>query len=383
MINNIGNDKIEVVVTGDFCPIGRIEQYCIEEKYSEIYNDVLPYLQSSDLKITNLECPLTIEKNLINKIGPSLSAHPKCVEAIKYGGFNIVTLSNNHILDQGEKGVVDTTDLCNKFGIKTVGVGINLHEASQPLLLRIKSKIIAIINITENEFSIATTNSVGANPLNHITNHKQIKYARENSDYVLLILHGGIEHYNLPSPGMVEQCHFFADIGVDAIICHHTHCFSGYEIYNDKPIFYGLGNFIFDIKSVALEDWYKGFFIKLNINNNSFSLYPYYQNKNKIGLQLIKDNEKEIFFNEISRLSEIIKDENILLENWLAFCRSKESYYLKSVFSLNRFQKILYRSKIFKTKKLTKKSIASFYNKINCESHREVLLEILKNKLID
>lgn len=83
-------------------------------------------------------------------------------------------------------------------------------------------------------------NSAGANPLNPIQQYYKTKEARHNADYVLVIVHGGHEHYQLPSPRMVEIYQFFIDAGADAVVNHHQHCFSGYEVFNDRPIFYGL-----------------------------------------------------------------------------------------------------------------------------------------------
>ena len=175
--------------------------------------------------------------------------------------------------------------------------------------------------------------------------------------------------------------HFFADIGVNAIVCHHTHCAGGYEIYNGVPIFYSLGNFIFDKKKSDPSSWFEGYFIKLNITHNSFSLFPYFQNKNKAGLRLMQDDEKNNYFNKITELNKIICNETLLNENWRNFCRSKEYSYLISVYPLGKWKRLLFRNKIFKSKIIKTRMIKSLYSKINCEAHKEALLEILKNQL--
>ena len=75
-----------------------------------------------------------------------------------------------------------------------------------------------------------------------------IQIAKEDNDLVIVIVHGGREHYQLPTPKQRERFRFYADAGADFVVGHHTHCYSGYEIYKGKPIFYSLGNFIFDYK---------------------------------------------------------------------------------------------------------------------------------------
>jgi poly-gamma-glutamate capsule biosynthesis protein CapA/YwtB (metallophosphatase superfamily) len=73
-----------------------------------------------------------------------------------------------------------------------------------------------------------------------IDNANQIKEAKATHDKVIVIVHGGHEYYNLPSPRMQKQYRFYADQGADFVVGHHTHCISGYEVYNGVPIYYSL-----------------------------------------------------------------------------------------------------------------------------------------------
>ena len=78
----------------------------------------------------------------------------RCIEAIKYAGFNIATLANNHIMDFGAQGLMDTVNLCSQYNIDTVGVGKNLEDASKILYKRKDGETLAIINCCEHEFSM-------------------------------------------------------------------------------------------------------------------------------------------------------------------------------------------------------------------------------------
>jgi poly-gamma-glutamate synthesis protein (capsule biosynthesis protein) len=98
----------------------------------------------------------------------------------------------------------------------------------------------------------------------------------DNSNYTILIVHGGHETFEYPRPRMKKLYRYFIDVGVDVVIGHHTHCFSGHEIYKGKPIFYSLGNFVFD------QNWSKktsvGEVIVLVVNKEKIikeSKYPY------------------------------------------------------------------------------------------------------------
>jgi poly-gamma-glutamate synthesis protein (capsule biosynthesis protein) len=256
----------------------------------------------------------------------------------------------------------------------------------RPLLVTIKDKRIAVLNFAEHEFSIATQNSAGAAPLNLIKNYYQILEAKRNSDLVIIIIHGGNEHYPLPSPRMVETYRFFAELGVMAVIGHHTHCPSGFEIYKGVPIFYSLGNFIFDWKDKMLESWYEGYFIKLTISKNKVTnivLTPYFQCKNDPGLQLMHGDELTEFLEKIEGYSNIIQNSDLLENKWLSFCKSHRVGYLSMLLSLNIFQGQLLKRNLLPEFFLKKKHLITLLNLFRCQAHRDVAVEIVKQEFGD
>ncbi|MBQ8935725.1 MAG: CapA family protein, partial [Oscillospiraceae bacterium] len=129
--------------------------------------------------------------------------------------------------DYGQVGVEDTIN-CLAGKIYCVGGGKTLAEARAILYKQIGGKAVAIINFCENEWSIARKDRGGSNPMNVITNFNDIRTAREESDLVVVIVHGGVEHYSLPTPRMKELYRFYIDAGADVVINHHQHCFSGW-----------------------------------------------------------------------------------------------------------------------------------------------------------
>ena len=117
----------------------------------------------------------------------------------------------NHILDYGHEGLLKSIECCKDQGLDVVGVGDNLSEAERIIYLEKDGKKLAIINCCEHEFSIATESEAGANPLNPIRQYYAIQEAKKHADYVLVIVHGGHEHFQLPSPRMQETYRFFVD----------------------------------------------------------------------------------------------------------------------------------------------------------------------------
>lgn len=263
---------VKVFVSGDFCPINRTEKLIFEGDFNKIFNDLLPIIKQSDIAVTNLECPLTTNDLKREKSGPSLKASENAVDSLQFAGFNLVTLANNHIMDYGESGLNSTLSKCREVGIDYVGIGSNNQNARKTFYKLINGVRIAFINFSENEWSIAKDNSPGANPLNVILNYYDIREAKNNADYVIVIVHGGHEDYSLPSPRMKQTYRFFIDAGASIVIGHHTHNFSGYEIYKNSPIFYSLGNFIFDRGKMINSRWNRGLAVQFSLEKKIFPL---------------------------------------------------------------------------------------------------------------
>lgn len=372
---------IKLLVAGDFCPRGRVEKHVSNGEYEYVLGEVKPYTSSVDYSIVNLEAPV-VGGNVkpIDKKGPHLKCSSNVIEAIKYAGFNMVTLANNHFYDYGDEGVKETLKTCNSYNIDTVGGGMNIMEASRVVYKTIKGVIVSFINCCEHEFSIATESTAGANPLEPVLQYYAIKEARKKSDIVMVIVHGGHEGYQLPSPRMKETYSFFIDCGADVVINHHQHCFSGYEIYKDRPIFYGTGNFCFDKLNGLDLSWSQGYMVELTFSKGiSFQFIPYIQCYDEAKVMLLDAKRKEAFTTRINELNEIINDMSRLKEahkQWMG--TTVKGYEL--VFSpySNRFLAALC-SRGLLPKFLYIKKRLSLINYIECEAHRERTIYMLKN----
>jgi poly-gamma-glutamate synthesis protein (capsule biosynthesis protein) len=373
---------IKINICGDFCVT---EPFLNNNFFSE---EIVSIFEEGDLNILNLECPVIDDDASlkIEKTGPHLRTNEGIFTLLKKINTHAVALANNHIMDYGTSGLNSTLSLCKDNNILTTGAGINLEEASQPAIFEKNGIKIGIINFCENEWSIATNDIPGANPLDLIAVYSKIKEIRPQVDFVIVIVHGGHEYYNYPSPRMVKQYRFFAENGADVVIGHHTHCISGYEIFNNVPIFYSLGNFLFTLDS-EYKDWYTGLILQLSISDSkelSFSIHPIKQSKKDFGVSLSGDTEKQQIFKSIEEFSAVIVDEHLLKSKWDEFVASRREYYLDIFSPVNllrshKLQRLLSKlglSRIFRGDK----HYNHILNVIRCESHLDVSIDAIAKK---
>lgn len=377
--------SIKVLITGDYCPIGRIQNRIKQEDFS-FMSAFASYAANADLAITNLEAPITEGTNSILKAGPNIKLNKNALKPLNRFNFNLVTLANNHILDYDEEGVVSTIKHCNKNNINYVGAGENINEARKLFKIKIDSKIVGVINVAENEFCTATENSFGANPVNLISNHNDIVQAKKEVDCLFVIAHGGREHYQLPSPKTRERYRFYASSGADVVVAHHPHCYSGYEIYGETPIFYSLGNFIFDYKKKYQRGmWTEGYGVDFNILDGSidFKLIPFFQGRHQNPDLVLMEGEDLVRFNKkIKELNKIIIDDQRLTKCWRDYLETQKTLYKSSLFVQNRYLRglmikgfippILTQNKVYKSLVL---------NLFRCETHKEIISNILEGEL--
>lgn len=379
------NKSFSILVAGDLV---------LDREYltKKIDSKVISLFKNSDLNIVNLEAPTTLSTKRIEKTGPNLKSHIESTRnVLQTLKIDVVTLANNHVLDYGSKGLSDTLEFCEKYNLKSVGAGLNLEEASQTLYLDSVEGKIAIVNIAENEWTSADFNTAGSNPMDTIDNSKQIQTASKLANFVIVIVHGGNEYFKYPSPRMVKQYRYYVDCGADAVIGHHQHCIGGFEVYNNSPIVYSLGNFIFTTTIKKSDSWYVGAIAKLLIKKNEpikMSLHYVGQTRGEHCI-FIPENE-EIFKleNEVEEINKVILDSEQLNMQWNEFVETQKPMFAKSQSPIagftNRYLKaILYRSGVYKLF-LHKKYLQENLNRIRCEAHHEltkaILTQLLRNK---
>ena len=325
---------MKILIAGDFCPQNRVERRIEEGSYSSLFEEIVAETKQADYSIVNLECPIVdSECKPIVKCGPHLKCSTSVINSLLYCGFNACSLANNHFRDYGDKGCLDTLSLLKEAEIDYVGGGESIEEASRVLYKTIGNKVIGVINCCENEFSIANKQRPGSNPLNLPSQYKVIIEAKKKSDYVIVIVHGGLEGCQLPSPRMQETYRFFIEVGADAVINHHQHCYSGYEFYMGKPIVYGLGNFSFDAPWITTNDrtsWHEGYMVALDFHDEgsiSVRVIPYIQSFENPGTILMTGKDSDNFFKRISNLNLVIENPEGLMVEYNKYLDNNSDWY--------------------------------------------------------
>lgn len=292
----------------------------------------------------------------------------------------MITLANNHILDQGEQGLKSTQNILNKNNIPFVGVGDNLFEASKPYIIQNEGLKIGIYACAEHEFSIATEKSAGVNPFDPLESLDHIVELKNTCDYVIVLYHGGKEHYRYPSPYLKKACRKIAQKGADLVICQHSHCIGCYEEYEGTTIVYGQGNFLFDHSNS--EYWQTSLLIKVAIKDGLHIEYiPIVKRENAVCLA--EGGEAKDILSALHKRSDEILQKGFIEKQYEKFAKKNTESYLKSFSGfgkwLSRIDRYLLKGSLLKHK-YNKKKLLTIQNYIECEAHRELVLTGLKGE---
>ena len=370
--------EVNISILGDICPINRAEQAIATGDFGG-FTDVAQLLAKQDLVVANLECPLTDSDNKIGKTGPNIKGSPLAIKLIKHLNISILALANNHILDYGETGLNDTIKLLNENELQHTGAGKTIKEARRALIREINGIRIGFLNVCEKEFNEANEKEAGANPFDLINLLTDIDDCRRACDFIILLYHGGIEMYNLPTPSMYRNFEFLAGRGVDVIVCNHQHVFSGYRKVKDSLVFYGIGNFIFDWPSARNKPWNYGLVLILTIKDKKlkeFNLVPFEQYGDHPGVRINQDIS-ETKLKELDSINARLIYENLVRE-WKKFARERHNALLADLLVQNRITRYFLRNSGLINLIISDKHKKRLFDFFNCDSLSELARDTLR-----
>ena len=246
------SDTLTITFTGDLLLDRGVRQYIeyrgVDRLFSPFVDSVF---QSSHLVVANLECPATkiVQPNFKRYI---FRAEPEWLTTLKAHGITHLNLANNHSIDQGRAGLTDTKKNIEAAGMIPVGVGNNMQEAVQPVLLASSPRKVWLLSSLrmplENFSYLPDKPCVSQESTDSLMARVKALRQQDPQCFIIVSLHWGGEHTLKPIPQQRQQAHELIDAGADALICHHTHTLQTIEQYQGKAIYYSIGNFIFDQK---------------------------------------------------------------------------------------------------------------------------------------
>ena len=279
------NKDIHLVFVGDIMLAEAPGKYIQAGKNPFASFDQL--LKNADISIGNLECVVGI--NGVKEDKPyTFLAHPRILPVLeKY--FSAVSLANNHSGDYGPKTFSTMLDLLNDNGIKSFGGGKDIRSAHEPALFKVKGKTIAIL--AYNLFLPRSFEALDDRPGvawgedDYVV--ADIKRAKEfyKADVVITYPHWGWEQEKYASKEQERVAHLMIDAGADIVIGGHPHVTQNIEIYREKPIFYSLGNFVFN--GFEGDDQNTGWALDIKINQENKPSWNIYTAKlNNLGIPI-------------------------------------------------------------------------------------------------
>lgn len=272
--------EINIVFVGDIM-LGR----GVENIWRKYGDSRFPFLKiageinKADLAFGNLEGPIS-ERGVNNKIKYSFRFKPEVVDGLKFAGFDVLSLANNHIWDWGKDAIIDTSSVLKTNGIEPVGAGKDYLEANNPVIkeindstdLSLKIAFFAYSNLEPNAQVFEATKDKAGRSSFDIERIKEEIYAvkqLEIADIVIVSLHWGDEYQSRSNKKQQEIGRSLVESGADLIVGHHPHVVQEIERYKNGWLAYSLGNFIFDQN--FSEETMKGLMLKVKIQDKKIT----------------------------------------------------------------------------------------------------------------
>lgn len=235
---------------------------CVQAHLDEIDNPDYPYeevkniLSDADLSVGSFNATMSDKVEHTGCVWTyQLVGSPDNADALANAGFDLMSVATNHIKDCGlmrswcDSTFFDTLGHLSRVGIQTVGAGANLSEALEPVVITLNGIRFGFVSLGDSKLSetvFATEDHPGIARLTEENMRRAIEEARKISDVVIALPHWGPEDELLPNWIQRGQARYIVDAGADLVIGNHTHVVQAYQILDDIPVFYGLGNFVFD-----------------------------------------------------------------------------------------------------------------------------------------
>jgi poly-gamma-glutamate capsule biosynthesis protein CapA/YwtB (metallophosphatase superfamily) len=272
-ISDRGESPLSVIVVGDIMLGGRAKKAVAEFGPDYPFDGVLPLLRRVPIVLGNLEGPFAekarkLQRNFSYRVDVSLAS------SLSRAGINVVTLANNHLMDCGRSGVLETLDVLSHANVFALGAGTNERAAHAPVIRQAGGIRIGLLGYYWNRRTAATMDHPGSAMDPPEALETDIRALRKHADRIVVTFHWGVPYEREPSPDDRAKAHFAVDCGADAVVGHHPHVVQPFEIYCGCPIFYSVGNFAFGSGNSRAEGLLVG--LRFEDYQTLVNVYPLY-----------------------------------------------------------------------------------------------------------
>ena len=243
-------DTLNVIFTGDILLDRGVRRVINQHGVDHLFSDGIDSVfRSAQVVVGNLECPATkIEAPVFKQF--IFRAEPEWLDALKRHGVTHLNLANNHSIDQGREGLLDTYRNILAAGMVPLGAGENMQQAAAPILLASEPRNVWLVPslrlALENYAYLPDKPCVSQEPMDSLLERVYRLRQADSTAVIIVSLHWGGEHTLEPVPRQRYDAHMLVHAGADVLICHHTHTLQTIEDYHGHKIYYSIGNFIFD-----------------------------------------------------------------------------------------------------------------------------------------
>ena len=332
--------KITIFFAGDFCSKPSTAPIKVSEELKGL-------IQSCDFKVVNFEVPLKPENvHLPHQKQERFFQHDDAPAFLKDLGFNLFQLANNHAFDWGDEGFKKT-----KAVLGDAAFGAGTYEESYKIKVVKKNGVkIGFLALSFAAYKgvfddVLNREGLGCAYINDLKVNHIIIEAKKSVDFLFVLPHDGIEYIDIPMPETMARYRDFIDYGADGVVGTHPHCPQGWEVYKGKPIFYSLGNFLFnskvgyDYRAWNRPHWYEGWCVLMTLLDGKMSWEVVNtRNVDNLGIE-IDTSEKRAEHNEL--IVSYIMDKEKYLECLQTVCKdlgNKEMYIIDRTFHSKSFK---------------------------------------------
>lgn len=309
---NTPKDKHQasVLFTGD---IGLTES-CLNNDgmYS---SELLSLFSEADAVCINLELPFTpADCRMAPYTHPSLKSLPEASSLLALLHPTVVNIGTNHCMDGYGEGIKKTRNLIQELEACPVGAGLNEKEARKPCFINTGNFRLCFLSYCKEGTYTARSETPGAALLSEGNLRTDIPLYSQDCDHLVVSLHMGMEFSKHVHPIYRQFAHLCVDLGASCVVGHHPHVIQGIEVYNDAPIFYSLGNFLFDNYAGAVtyrsywEDRHRSIVARVVFSGNSVTheVIPVTYTSRPMVVRIADESDSSNIRLEVERLSDSI-----------------------------------------------------------------------------